>query len=545
MNKEEREKLNREQEAREREAFEQWEKRNREAIESVRETSAAILKEFHDEALANSILQLAQNEIEKEKALMPHIAKELKKGKKDPELLNYTVFDILEAQNEERAAALDATSRTPEEIPQPKSRAVILLERARESLKAENEYKDALRPYVLEEIKALKNNAAYGLSIDDILALYSKCEGSIAKIEEEIQEGNIAAPVLKKAINAKKKAEKQARAEEARKAQRKEASKKAGSIPGAIHYAARNDEIQLLTTKAARDLFDPMPAFNTDENGNYIIKPDNDGNKWLTGRIDYSARGKQDAFVTVAFSPNYLDLDIYGYDFFLMSLLDHLLLEGNYEVTLTHILKRLGISPSGSELEKLYKHLILGSRISTIFDNRDLAEKWNVEDPEYKKITRQLYNIAIEESRRKIDGNIARLTVKIFALSPFYSVGAPLNQFSNWNDNLLQLYSGKRTPKYWRLMRYLIREIGYMRSGGRSNTTLDIKKIYQYVGDANGHDYKSTRDTVYKILEECFGGCKYIDYLKTTTDNKTGNITLSLIDDARRKKLLAAGKDVK
>lgn len=539
MNKEEREKLNREQEAREREAFEQWEKRNREAIESVRETSAAILKEFHDEALANSILQLAQNEIEKEKALMPHIAKELKKGKKDPELLNYTVFDILEAQNEERAAALDATIRTPEEIPQPKSRAVILLERARESLKAENEYKDALRPYVLEEIKALKNNAAYGLSIDDILALYSQCEGSIAKIDEEIQAGSIAAPVLKKAINAKKKAEKQARAEEARRAQRQEASKKAGNIPGAIHYAARNNEIQFLTTKAARDLFDPMPAFNTDERGNYIIKPDNDGNKWLTGRIDYSAKGKKDAFVTVAFSPNYLDLDIYGYDFFLMSLLDHLLLEGNYEVTLTHILKRLGISPSSSELEKLYKHLILGSRISTIFDNRDLAEKWNVEDPEYKKITRQLYNIAIEESRRKIDGNIARLTVKIFALSPFYAVGAPLNQFSNWNDELLQRYSGKRTPKYWRLMRYLIREIGYMRSGKRNNTILDIKSIYQYVGDTNGHDYKSTRDTVYKILEECFGGCRYIDYKKTTTDNKTGNIKLTLLDDTKRKKLIA------
>ena len=530
MNKEEREKLNREQETREREALEKWEKLNNEALESIRQSCEAM----HDETL----LHLAQNEIEKDKALMPHINRELKKGKKDPELLNYTVFDILEAQNEERAAALDNASRTPEEIPQPKSRAAILLERARESLKAENEYKDALRPYILKELKALTNNAAYGISIENVLALYSQCEGSTARIDEEIQADNIAAPVLKRAINAKKKAEKQARAEEARKAQRKEAGKKAGSIPGAIHYAARKDEIQMLTTSAARELFDPTPAFDKDESGNYIITPDNDGNKWLTGRIDYSAKGKPNAFVTVAFSPNYLDLDIFGYDFFLMSLLDHLLLEGNYEVTLTHILKRLGISPSSSELEKLYKHLILGSRISTIFDNRDLAEKWNVEDPEYTRITRQLYNIAIEESRRKIDGNIARLTVKIFALSPFYSVAAPHNQFSNWNDNLLQLYSGKRTPKYWRLMRYLIREIGYMRSGRRSNTILDIKKIYQYVGDANGHDYKSTRDTVDKILKECFGGCNYIDYKKTTTDAKTGNITLTLIDDAKRKKLL-------
>ena len=94
-------------------------------------------------------------------------------------------------------------------------------------------------------------------------------------------------------------------------------------------------------------------------------------------------------------------------------------------------------------------------------------------------------------------------------------------------------------------MRYLIREIGYMRSGGRNNTILNIKNIYQYVGDKNGHDYKSTRDTVYKILQECFGGCNYIDNSKTITDNKTGNITLTLIDDARRKKLLAAGKNIK
>lgn len=526
---------------------EEWEKKNKEAIESIKNSSAEILelekwKNDKDmEELQNRILQIALNEIEKDKALMPHIERALKKGKKDPELLNYTVFDILEMQNEERAANASKNSKDPYIIPETKSRAVLLLERARESLKAENEYKDALRPFVLEEIKALKNNAAYGLSIDDILALYSKCEGSIAKIEDEIKAGNVAAPVLKRAINAKKKAEKQARAEEARRAQRQDAGKKAGNISDVIHYAARKDEIQILTTKAARNLFDPMPAFNTDESGNYIITPDNDGNRWLTGRIDYSEKGKPDAFVTVAFSPNYLDLDIYGYDFFLMSLLDHLLLEGNYEVTLTHILKRLGITPSSSELEKLYKHLILGSRISTIFDNRDLAEKWNVEDPEYKKITRQLYNIAIEESRRKIDGNIARLTVKIFALSPFYAVGAPLNQFSNWNDELLQLYSGKRTPKYWRLMRYLIREIGYMRSGNRSNTILAIKSIYQYVGDTNGHDYKSTRDTVYKILQECFGGCNYIDYSKTTTDNKTGNITLTLISDKTREKI-ASGK---
>lgn len=516
---------------------EEWEKLNKEAIESIRQSCAAM----HDETL----LHLALNEIENDKALMPHIAKELKKGKKDPELLNYTVFDILEAQNEERGAALDNTTRTPDTMPKPKSRAVLLLERARARLEEEREYKEALRPYILEELKALKNNAAYGLSIDDILALYSQCEGSAARIEEEIQAGNIAAPVLKKAINAKKKAEKQARAEEARKAQRQEASKKAGSIPGAIHYAARENEIKIMTTKAARDLCDPMPAFNADESGNYIITTDKDGYKWLTGRIDYSAKGKPNAFVTVAFSPNYLDLDIYGYDFFLMSLLDHLLLEGNDEVTLTHILKRLGITPSQSELEKLYKHLILGSRISTIFDNRDLAEKWNIEDPEYKNIKRQLYYIAIEESRRKIDGNISRLTVKIFAVSPFFAVGAPLNQFSNWNDELLMLYTGKRTPKYWRLMRYLIREIGYMRSGGRNNTILNIKNIYQYVGDKNGHDYKSTRDTVYKILQECFGGCNYIDYSKTITDNKTGNITLTLIDDARRKKLLAAGKNIK
>ena len=336
-------------------------------------------------------------------------------------------------------------------------------------------------------------------------------------------------------------AAKQARATEraanARAIQAIERNNYKGEKGKTIHYNKKSLTVNIPTTKLMRNLFDKVPDVLRDENGNPIIE-----NGKLLIKLKYSTKGKPDAFLTASITPNFFELD-YGYDFFVICTLDQLYKEGNNEVTLSQILKRMGITPSTKELEKLYNALVLGSSVHMRIDNNDIIKKWGIDRKDFDIITSAVMFIQIKEKHRLIDGNLSKLTIVIGGYSPFYQVGDALEQIGAWDNRLLELYTGYRTPKYWRLMRYLIREVGYMRSSKKRNNILDIKNIYDFLGDISGDDYESTRKTIYRILEDCFIKCHYITGY--SIDNATGNIILDLTTDAKRSQMLLKEKNDK
>ena len=87
----------------------------------------AIIEEICKMTNDDNLRLLLVEQLAKDKELIPLIRAELRKAKKDPEVLNLSVYDILDAQTDEKARALGWTPGKP------KSKAEIILERAKEA----------------------------------------------------------------------------------------------------------------------------------------------------------------------------------------------------------------------------------------------------------------------------------------------------------------------------------------------------------------------------------------------------------------------------
>lgn len=388
-----------------------------------------------------------------------------------------------------------------------------------------NESGGVLMPYIFAEIDALheKNRKI------DVLYFW---EG-VVKNEPDALE------ILEAARAELKQAQKIERAKKAREAQ-KAANEKAAAKQGQpIHYNKASNDTKLSTTKFTNEFFTPMPTFQ--EIDGQIAIPN----------IAYITSEEKEAILTATFSVNRALLKKYniksaaldyGYDYFVMSKLDKNFLEGNTEITLTHLLNDLGIPTSQAEMQKLFESLVKGLAIITDVNNKQVLDAWNIDTTNYKEVIGSIMPITIETERKRIDGQLSKMTIKINDYSPFYKVSEPLGQLQSWDNQLFISYKGRRTPKYWRIMRYLCKEIAWMKSEKgkqKRKKSISIDSVSAYVGDKTAKQKYDTKEMTWKILRECFVKCHYIDS-GLIENNRTGAIELEIISDTRREKLLLA-----
>lgn len=111
----------------------------------------AIIEEICKMTNDDNLRLLLVEQLAKDKELIPLIRAELRKAKKDPEVLNLSVYDILDAQTDEKARALGWTPGKP------KSKAEIILERAKEAQAFKNKY-PLMPSYNLAAIKKANTN---------------------------------------------------------------------------------------------------------------------------------------------------------------------------------------------------------------------------------------------------------------------------------------------------------------------------------------------------------------------------------------------------
>lgn len=413
--------------------------------------------------------------------------------------------------------AADSVKKSLRELMQPVLDA-ILSEDFQELLQDAEANAEALTPHIE---KVLQNPKYKGITAAQVL-------DNINILGKAVNPDDLTAEILKRA-------QKRRRAEDARRSQ------KAGleiAIPGsnrAIHYAPRENETKLSTTKLAASFFDPFPEFEQV-----------DGQ--LQMPVDYMS-GKKEAVLTATFYADReflktygiheIDLD-YGYGYFVMSTLDQMFYEGNTKVTLSQILKRMGIPASQKEIEKLARTLLTGFAISTIINNKSVLDAWGIDTKNYKEIIGRVMPISIDKEISRFDGNLSKMTITIENASPFYRVSEPLKHLTSWDNKLFELYSGRKTTKYWRVMRYLTKEIAWMRNdkGTERSQKLKLETIYTYVGDKNSHQRQATKALVWELLQSCFAKLHYIDSTKTIEEPATGAIMLKPINNEQRNKIL-------
>ena len=111
-------------------------------------------------------------------------------------------------------------------------------------------------------------------------------------------------------------------------------------------------------------------------------------------------------------------------------------------------------------------------------------------------------------------------------------VAKPLGHLTAWDKKILRLYTGKRTKRYYSVLRFLMLQIGWMRNGDRSNKIL-YSSLYQYTGDTTARAQQLARDMMYRLLDEVFKPAGYITAYREKADPSPG-VVLTMSENRQR-----------
>lgn len=299
--------------------------------------------------------------------------------------------------------------------------------------------------------------------------------------------------------------------------------------PEKIKYY-HGDKLQTTSTKLANEFFSIAPPI-TEIDGQ------------LTLNTIYTTKGGEDIAVMSYYNFNEKELNANGitsreftdFDYFVAMTCNNLFMEGNKIVSLTKIWHEMGNpkNPNPQQLQALRKSLIKGMTTIITISNIEVLKAWkiDIDSGTYKNIKSPVMPIMLKEEKSRANGNIIVETVYIYALSPFIVVAEPLNQITTWDKAILRLYPGSRSGRYWRVMRYLMREIAWIRNDSSRAPKITIDHLCASVGDKTRADKQRTLTLTYELLEKVF---KPLDYISSyRTDNKDGGIILKYNKDRK------------
>lgn len=218
-------------------------------------------------------------------------------------------------------------------------------------------------------------------------------------------------------------------------------------------------------------------------------------------------------------------------DHFLASILDTLYLENNKTVSLTKIWHELcGTgSPSADQLTPIYNRLIRGLSTIIIIDDKDVQEAYgNNPGTKYKEIVSPVMPLQIASEKFKSNGKVANATIKINQLSPFFMLSQSTGQMSEWKKEILHLYSGRKTTRYYSVLQCLMQHISKIRAKGTPPTgsKLPYLEFYNRNKDKSYRAKELTRSMVYRLLDEVFIPAGYVQTYEEDQDGEPGIIII-------------------
>lgn len=396
----------------------------------------------------------------------------------------------------------------------------------KELLNDAEERERILLPFVEKVLKDPKNRRKYkGITAAEVLE-------NMDIMGRVVNPGEISAEILKKAESKK-------RAQAARDIQKKKQGKAQEQAAQVIRYE-QGDTLQTTGTKLANEFYSIAPPFN-----------EIDGQ--LTLNTVYANKGGNNIAVYSWFHFNEGELKQYGitrrnftdYDYFVAMVCNNLFLENNRQVSLTKIWREMGNTktPNPRQLQELREALILGATTILHINNKEVLDAWKAETETYSDIVSPVIPAQLKTDYFRANGNIANETIIINGISPFIIVADPLNQIQTWDKQILKLYQGSRSGRYWRVMHYLMREIAWIRNDTARSNKITIDHLCAAVGDKTRADRQRTLKLTYELLDTVFIPLDYISSYKT--DNKDGGIVMRFNKERKPKIGPGNGKNQK
>lgn len=217
--------------------------------------------------------------------------------------------------------------------------------------------------------------------------------------------------------------------------------------------------------------------------------------------------------------------------FFVASVVDNLFDEGNTQVSLTKLWHELGNdgSPNTDALTNLVNILRLGMSTVITADISEINAAWGIEkDVKTRELISPVMPVQIIQEKFAANGKTANAIINITGHTPFYLIGYPIDHYSTWTKDVLRLYKGRRTKRYYSVLRFLITQIAWIRNpkSKRSNKIL-YETLYDYTGDKTTRARQLSRDMMYRLLDDVFIPTGYVRAYKEDAEKGKPGVVLT------------------
>ena len=380
-------------------------------------------------------------------------------------------------------------------------------------------------PYIQEVLHGEQAAKFAGILSSDViynLELTTRTDKSGAIVEsiKLKDDASRAAEVYRIAAEMLKKASQKQRAADARESLKAKQDQGKEQAAGSIQYN-KGSTIKTTSTKLANEFFGiTTPA--TELDGQLALKSIYDRNGREVAVLSYYSYNESELRANGITKKEFTD-----FDYFVAMVCNNLFLENNRQVSLTKIWHEMGNpkAPNQTQLQELRKSLIKGMTTIINISNRDILEAYNEDTETYTDIKMSVMPVIIKTEHNRTKGNVTNETVYILELSPFMLVAEPLNQITTWNKDILKLYKGSRTAKYWSVLRCLMREIAWMRNDKKRNPKITFDYLFSETGSNRTEARNAALKIAESLLEDTFKPCGYIKDFKI--DHQKRCITLT------------------
>lgn len=301
-----------------------------------------------------------------------------------------------------------------------------------------------------------------------------------------------------------------------------------------VHYNTGRT-IAITTDLLAQDFFSPSrpdPRGLLTPNGDILTE---DMEKAIS--LNYGkkrAKKKNNLYYDYAYNKETLealgikDCNFTSYDFFVISVIDNLKSEGNDKITYTKIWHEMGEEgrPGANNLDQIAKSVQKGIVTPLLADDTEVQTLYG--NKTAHRLLSTVLPAKVVEERAIIDGRMVEGYIQIFDYSPFYTIAQSLNHLRPWPKTMLSLYTGRKTPRYYAVFRYLLTQIGWMANAkSKRSHKITYSSVYEAAEDKTPRDKQLTKTMLYRILDEVFIPAGYVKAHKEDNRGEPG-ITLTL-----------------
>jgi hypothetical protein len=268
-----------------------------------------------------------------------------------------------------------------------------------------------------------------------------------------------------------------------------------------------------------------LPETMGKEGGGHSLKYEGEGRPRETLKYNYSIDEKRLQAFDVEPQFNFQDL-------FTIAMLDNLYRTGNTRVSLSKIWHELGGkgNPPQYRRTEIFESILKGDATTVIYNAPKVIEDWTGRPPQKGYLSmRRIISVDFDQVEYAVKNGKFQIKddsfITIKGPSLFYEFAEQLNRITEYSSDFFKLYDGSRTKLYYNVLFYLVRQVSWMRNGGRSNK-ITYSDLYEATGANTGTNPRRQRAKVQKlakdILQQMFIPAGYVTSAEEATTGAEG-----------------------